>query len=114
VIAGPNARMVANGVSNRQTAELRSTPEAEIVAVNYALRAEGVPALSLISAILERPVKLCEMEDNEAMISICHSGKKPTVRYLNRTRKAWRGVAYGGVRTRWHQHLQGRCEAANS
>jgi hypothetical protein len=32
------------------------------------------------------------MEDNEAMIKICHSGKNPTMRYLNRTRKV--GVAW--------------------
>jgi hypothetical protein len=56
------------------------------------MRAEGVPALSLLSTILERSVKLCVMEDNEAMIKICHSGKNPTVRYLNCTHKV--GVSW--------------------
>jgi hypothetical protein len=32
------------------------------------------------------------MEDNEAMIRICHSGKNPTVRYLDRTHKV--GVSW--------------------
>jgi hypothetical protein len=69
-----------------------STPEAEIVAADYAMRAEGMPALSLIETILERKVRLRVMEDNEAMIRKCHSGKNPTMRYLNRTRKV--GVAW--------------------
>jgi hypothetical protein len=88
VVEGPNTRMGANGVSKRQTAVSRSTPEAEIVAADYAMRQEGMPAMSLLEAILERKVRLRTMEDNEAMIKMCHSGKNPTVRYLNRTREA--------------------------
>jgi hypothetical protein len=91
-VEGPNTRMVVNGVSKRQTAVSHSTPEAEIVAADYAMRTEGMPALSLISTILARPVKLCVMEDNEAMIKICQSGKNPTMRYLNRTHKV--GVSW--------------------
>jgi hypothetical protein len=82
-VEGPNARMVVK----RQTAVSHSTPEAEIVAADYAMRAEGVPALSLLSAILERPVKFCMMEDHEAMIKICHCGNNPTMRYLNPAHK---------------------------
>jgi hypothetical protein len=51
-----------------------------------------MPALSLIYTILERQVKLCVMEDNEAMIKICHLGKNPTMPYLNRTHKV--GVSW--------------------
>jgi hypothetical protein len=76
-VEGPNTRMVANGVFERQTAVSHSTPEAEIVAADYAMRQEGMPALSLLECILERPVRLCVMEDNEAMIRICRSGKNP-------------------------------------
>jgi hypothetical protein len=93
----PNARVVANGVSKRQTAVSHSTPEAEIVAADYAMRAEGVPDLSLISTILERLVELCMMEDNEAMIKICLSGKNPTMRYLNRTHEVGVSLVNGGV-----------------
>jgi hypothetical protein len=57
-----------------------STPEAEIIAADHAMRAEGIPALSLLGTIFERKVHLCVMEDNEAMIKICHSGKNPTMR----------------------------------
>jgi hypothetical protein len=92
VVEGPNTRMVANGVSKRQTAVSHSTPEAEIVAADYAMRAEGMPALSLLETILERKVRLRMMEDNEAMIRICHSGENPTMRYLNRIHKV--GVAW--------------------
>jgi hypothetical protein len=91
-VTGPNARMILNGVSKRQTAVSHSTPEAEIVTADYAMRAEGMPALTLLETILRRKVHLCVMEDNEAMIKICHSGKNPTMRYLNHTRKV--GVSW--------------------
>jgi hypothetical protein len=89
---GPNARMILNGVSERQTAVSHSTPEAEIVAADNAMRAEGMPALTLLETIFERKVHLCMMEDDEAMIKICHSGENPTLRYFNRTHKV--GVSW--------------------
>jgi hypothetical protein len=46
---------------------------------------EGLPAASLLSTILARNIWLRVMEDNEAMMNICNSGKNPTMRYLNRT-----------------------------
>jgi hypothetical protein len=51
-VVGPNARVVVQGVSKRQTAVSRSTPEAEVVAADYAVRAEGMPALTHLEAIL--------------------------------------------------------------
>jgi hypothetical protein len=63
-----------------------------LVAADYAVRAEGMPALSLMEAILERKVKLSMMGDNEAMTKICHSGNSPTMRYLNRVRQV--GVSW--------------------
>jgi hypothetical protein len=91
-VSGPNACVILTGVSKRQTAASHSTPEAEIIAADHAMRAEGIPALSLLDAIFERKVHLRMMEDNEAMIQICHSGKNSTMRYLNRTHKV--GVAW--------------------
>jgi hypothetical protein len=91
-VSGPDARVILAGVSKRPTAVSHSTPEAEIVAADYAARAEGIPTLSLLDTIFERKVHLRMMGDNEAMIQICHSGKNPTVRYLNRTHKV--GVAW--------------------
>jgi hypothetical protein len=86
-VTWPNARVILNGVSRSQTAVSHSTPEAEIVAADYAMRVEGMPTLTLLGAILERKVHLCMMGDNEAMIQICHSGENPTMRYLNRAHK---------------------------
>jgi hypothetical protein len=79
--------MILNVVSKRQTAVSHSTPEAEIVAADYAMRQEGMPTLALLSTILGREVTLSMMEDNEAMIEICYSGKNPTMRFLNRNHK---------------------------
>jgi hypothetical protein len=91
-VSGPNARMILTGVSKRQTAVSHSTLEAEIIAADHAMRAEDIPTLSLLDTIFERKVHLRMMGDNEAMIKICHSGKNPTLRYLNRTHKV--GVAW--------------------
>ena len=53
---GPNTFFPLNGVSKKQACVSHSTPEAEIVAANAAARLEGVPALQLWDAILERKV----------------------------------------------------------
>jgi hypothetical protein len=76
-VSGPNARMILAGVSKRQTAVSHSTPEAEIIAADHAMRAEGIPALSLLDTIFERKVHLCMMEDNEAMVSDLSLRKEP-------------------------------------
>jgi hypothetical protein len=86
-VEGPNSKMILNAVSKRQTVVSHSTPEAEIVAADCAMRQEGMPTLALLSAIVGREVTLSMMEDNEAVIAICYCGKNPTMRYLNRTRK---------------------------
>jgi hypothetical protein len=57
-VSGPNARVILAGVSKRQTAVSHSTPEAEIIAAVHAMRAEGIPALSLLETIFEREVSL--------------------------------------------------------
>jgi hypothetical protein len=77
----------ATGVTLAVEAVSHSTPEAEIVAADCAMRQEGVPTLALLSTILGREVTLSMMEDHEDMINICYSGENPTMRYLNRTRK---------------------------
>jgi hypothetical protein len=72
-VEGPNSKMIINAVSKLQTAVSHSTPEAEIEAADYAMRHEGMPALTLLSTILGREVTLSMMEDNEAVIKICYS-----------------------------------------
>ena len=70
----------------RQGCVSLSTPEAEIVAANHALRHLGFPALELWQHLTGDATKsLLVHEDNKAMISVCLSGKNPTMRHLKRT-----------------------------
>jgi hypothetical protein len=55
-VSGPNTRVILTGVSNRQTAVSHSTLEAEIIAADHAMRAEGIPTLSLLDTRFERKV----------------------------------------------------------
>jgi hypothetical protein len=48
-VEGPNSKMILNAVSRGQTVVSHSTPEAEIVAADHAMRQEGMPTLALLS-----------------------------------------------------------------
>eukprot|EP00975_Prorocentrum_lima_P051490 10784366-Prorocentrum_lima.AAC.1 len=61
--------------SKRQTCVSHSTPEAEYIAGDYAIRAEGLPHLTLWEHILGRMPTLTFAEDNESMIKIVKSGR---------------------------------------
>lgn len=111
-LTGPNTFMPLAGISKKQTSVSQSTPEAEIVAANMAIKTEGLPALSLWEVLLgykkrewsEDPltgerfisnangVKRADQfltvhfkEDNDATIKIVESGKNPTMRHMSRT-----------------------------
>ena len=62
-----------------------STPEAEIVSADTAVRMVGLPAMGLWETLSSTKAKLCLYEDNQAMISVVRSGRNPTMRYLERT-----------------------------
>ena len=47
MITGAYTRFLLSASSRRQTAVSHSTPEAEMIAAAYALRAEGVPLMTL-------------------------------------------------------------------
>ena len=64
-----------------------TTPEAEIVAADLAIRTEGLPALQLWDMVLERSVKLKFQEDNQAIIQILKTSKNPALRHLSRTHR---------------------------
>ena len=90
--AGPNTFYPSNGVSKKQTCVSHSTPEAEIVAANAAVRLEGLPALQLWDVVLERKVIATLLEDNQATMRILKSGKDPALRHIARTHRvnfAW-------------------------
>ena len=72
-------------LSKRQTCVSHSTPEAEIVAADLAVRTEGMPALTLWETLLEKPMVIKFREDNAAAIRVIQTGKNPTMRYMGRT-----------------------------
>ena len=55
-LTGPNTFFPLNGVSKKQNCVSHSTPGAEIVAANAAVRLEGLPALQLWDVTLQRKV----------------------------------------------------------
>ena len=86
-LTGPNSFFPLNAISKKQSCVSHSTPEAEIVAADLAIRTEGLPALQLWDMVLQRPVKLLFHEDNQATIQILKTQKNPTLRHLNRTHR---------------------------
>jgi hypothetical protein len=91
-LTGPQTFWPLAAVSKKQTAVSHSTPEAEIVAADFSLRTEGLPALELWDVLLRRPATVTLMEDNSATAQIMRSGKFPTLRHVQRTHRvdvAW-------------------------
>jgi hypothetical protein len=86
-LVGPNTFMPLAAISKKQSCVSHSTPEAELVAVDLALRAEGLPALDVWEVILGRPVKLAFQEDNQAAIVVLQSGYSTALRHMGRTHK---------------------------
>lgn len=84
-LEGPNTCFPIAALSRRQTCVSFSTPEAEIVALCLAFRTFTLPAISLWDVLLPGGYKSVFHEDNSACISVIKSGKKPTMRYLDRT-----------------------------
>ena len=84
-IQGPNTRFPLSGSSKRQGCVSHSTPEAEIVAADVAMRAMGMPALKLLQRILKKSPNFVFYDDNKAMIGVVLSGRNPTMRRLERS-----------------------------
>ena len=77
-IRGPHSSFPLTGVSKRQGCVSHSTPEAEIVAADFALRTEGIPSLDLWGTLLRRKVSITLHDDNQAMLRVCETGRNPT------------------------------------
>ena len=91
-LEGPHTFFPLNAVSKKQNVVSHSTPEAEIVAADAALRVEGIPGLTLWDTLSNNKFDLIMFEDNQATLQILKTGKNPTVRHLNRTHRvdlAW-------------------------
>jgi hypothetical protein len=92
-LVGPSSFVPLGAVSKKQGCVSHSTPEAEQVAADVAVRVEGLPALSLweviwFSAGLKPgPERLKFREDNAAAIQILKTGRNPTIRHMGRTHK---------------------------
>ena len=86
-IVGPHTRFFVSAKSQRQTAVSHSTPEAEIVSADMAVRTEALPASALWDHILQRTVEVRFLEDNEAVCKICKSGGSAKLMHMPRTHR---------------------------
>ena len=82
---GPATNSPIAGFSKRQSCVSHSTPEAELVAFDFAVRGPGLPSLDLWHTLLPHAPPLLGHEDNQAMLRIIETGKNPSMRYLGRT-----------------------------
>ena len=82
---GSHTQFPLAGGSKRQGCVNHSTPEAEIVAADYALRTHAVPVISLWKTLVGSDPKIIFHDDNQGMIAIIRSGQNPTMRHLERT-----------------------------
>jgi hypothetical protein len=87
-IYGPNTCMPLQAKSQKQGCTAHCTPEAEIVAVNLAIRTMGLPAMDFFKGMYGSDIIKCEfMEDNSATQQIIATGKNPKLRHVNRSQK---------------------------
>ena len=86
-MTGPNTFFPLAWVSKRQTSTSRSTTESEVVSLAHSLYQEGLPSLQLWELLLDRPVTLRVMEDNQATILVVRKGYSPKLRHITRTHK---------------------------
>ena len=85
VIQGKHTRFPVAGASKRQGCVSHSTPEAEIVAADFALRTMGVPVVDLWRIVAGKEPQIVFHDDNQAMIAVIRSGKNPTMRHIERS-----------------------------
>jgi len=76
-VAGPLTQFPFRGQSKRQGCVSHSTPEAKMIAADFAAQREGVPILDLWDFLCPGHGKLVFHEDNEAMIRVLRTGKTP-------------------------------------
>ena len=81
-------------VSKRQGASAYATCEAEIVALNVALREEAIPMLNLMEAMLGRSVSLSCREDNTQAIAGVRRGYSKKLRHIERTQRVSLGALH--------------------
>ena len=82
---GTHTRFPLAGGSKRQGCISHSTPEAEIIAADFALRSHAIPTISLWKTLAGSDPKIVFHDDNQGMIAVIRSGQNPTMRHLERT-----------------------------
>ena len=87
MLTGPRTKCILSSTSRRQTCVSHSTPEAEIVSADLALRTEALPASLLWGKILGRNIEIDFMEDNQAVVKICKAGGSQRMAHLPRTHR---------------------------
>ena len=97
-VQGKFTRFPLAGGSKRQGCVSHSTPEAEIVAADTALRTLGIPALICGKVLAKVFPQLLFHDDNQGMIGVVRSGRNPTMRHLERTH----GISIASM----HEHFQ--------
>ena len=86
-LEGDTTLVPLNANSKKQGVVSHSTPESEMVALDVALREEGLPALDLWDTVLRRKTDLRVFEDNTSTMQILRKGKSPALRHLSRTHR---------------------------
>ena len=99
-LSGANTFYPLAGESKKQSCVSHDTPEAELVAADFAIRTECLPAVQLWDNVLGREAHLDFEEDNQAAIRIMESGRSNSIRHMARTHRvdlAWlhEQVAFG-------------------
>ena len=84
-VQGKHTHFPLAGGSKRQGCVSHSTPEAEIVAADTALRTLGLPSLSIWKVLARKFSQLLFHDDNQGMIGVVRSGRNPTMRHMERT-----------------------------
>ena len=74
-VRGPNTCFPIAGVSRRQTCVSHSTPEAEIVSADLALRHCGLPSFALWWTLLREKPRLMFHGDNQTMMRVIGIGR---------------------------------------
>ena len=78
-LQGKHTRFPVAGASKRQGCVSHSTPEAEIIAADFALRTMGIPVVDLWTIVAGKEPRIVFHDDNQAMIAVIRSGKNPTI-----------------------------------
>ena len=94
-ITGPNSFFPLSQISKKQTAVSLSTTEAEIVSMVYGLKMLGLPSLDLWETVLDKPMFIDLLQDNQATMRVAITGKHGSLRHTGRTH---------GVSVAWLHH----------